>query len=152
MMTFRERAWAVVLSGTALSLALLASGQRAGAADASVWDGVYTEAQAQRGKGIYDAQCRLCHGEMPVGTSMGPTLSGSDFFANWTGMTVADLFEKIQYTMPANRPGRLREEQVAELVSYILKVNQFPPGKTELPANVDDLRGLLFFAEDPNKQ
>ena len=28
----------------------------------SIWDGVYTEAQAKRGAAIYSAECAGCHG------------------------------------------------------------------------------------------
>jgi hypothetical protein len=49
-----------------------------------------------------------------------------NFVEYWNCANIADLFEKIQYTMPANQSGRLDEEQVAEILSYILKVKPLP--------------------------
>ena len=59
--------------------------------------------------------------------------------------------QKIQFTMPANRPGRLSEQQIAELLSYILKANGFPAGNNALPADADGLRGVVFFARNPSQ-
>jgi hypothetical protein len=64
---------------------------------------------------------------------------------------MADLFEKIQYTMPANRPRALTDDQVAEVLSYILKVNRFPAGSRALSPDADELRGILFLAENPRR-
>jgi mono/diheme cytochrome c family protein len=118
----------------------------------SNWAGIYTTDQAARGQSAYRARCASCHGTTLEGSDDAPPLAGPDFAEDWNCANIADLFEKIQYTMAANRPDRLEQEQVAEILSYILKVNLFPAGDRMLPANVDDLRGLLFFARNPNRQ
>ena len=117
----------------------------------SNWAGIYTNDQAVRGQSAYRSSCAACHGATLEGSDDAPPLAGPDFVEDWNCANIADLFEKIQYTMPANQPGRLDREQVAEILSYILKVNLSPAGNDELPANVDDLRGLLFFAQNPNR-
>lgn len=118
----------------------------------SNWAGIYTNDQAARGQSAYRSRCASCHGATLEGSDDAPPLAGPDFVEDWNCANIADLFEKIQYTMPANQPGRLDQEQVAEILSYILKVNLFSPGNNALPTNVDDLRGLLFFAQNPNQQ
>ena len=115
----------------------------------STWAGIYTIDQAARGESSYRAQCASCHGVSLEGSDDAPPLTGRDFTDDWNCSNIADLFEKIQYTMPANRPGQLTEPQIAEILSYILKVNRFPSGRSALPPSADELRGVLFFAANP---
>ena len=117
----------------------------------SNWAGIYTDEQAARGQSSYRSHCASCHGATLEGSDEAPALSGTDFAEDWNCANIADLFEKIQYTMPADRPGRLNEQQVADVLSYILKVNLFPAASHALPTNADELRGLVFFAENPNR-
>ena len=62
---------------------------------------------AARGEAAYRETCASCHGEKLQGTGQSPPLTGKDFISNWNGMTVGDLFEKMQDSMPADRPGQL---------------------------------------------
>jgi S-disulfanyl-L-cysteine oxidoreductase SoxD len=117
----------------------------------SAWAGIYRTDQAAQGESFYRARCAACHGASLEGSEDAPPLSGRDFTQDWDWGNMADLFEKIQYTMPANRPGRLSENQVAEVLSYILQVNRFPAGSSALPPSADDLRGVLFLAQKPRR-
>src|SRR5882762_5843062 len=67
----------------------------------SVWDGVYTQEQAERGHSLYNRHCASCHGDELAGGDVPPPLAGSGFLANWNGLTVGDLFERIRRSMPA---------------------------------------------------
>jgi mono/diheme cytochrome c family protein len=120
-------------------------------APVSVWDGIYTDGQAARGEPVYRKNCISCHGEELEGKGQNPPLSGSDFTTNWNGMTVGDLFEKMQVSMPADRPGKLSKEENAEMLAYILKFNKFPTGAKELPASADALSGIRFEPEPKGK-
>src|ERR1700722_20293555 len=71
----------------------------------SVWDGVYAQAQADRGKALYGQHCASCHGATLDGSGAVPPLAGADFKGNWNGQTADALFEKIQTSMPADKPG-----------------------------------------------
>src|ERR1700721_1956122 len=42
---------------------------------ASVWDGVYTAGQADRGKALYGKQCASCHGAGLDGSGQAPPLT-----------------------------------------------------------------------------
>lgn len=117
----------------------------------SAWKGIYTNDQAGRGESAYRAGCASCHGARLEGSDEAPALTGRDFTDDWNCANIADLFEKIQFTMPANRPGRLSDEQIADILAYILKANRFPAGTSALAASADQLRGLLFFANNPNQ-
>jgi len=117
----------------------------------SAWAGIYTSDQAVRGEADYRARCASCHGASLEGTDDGPSLTGRDFREDWNGANVADLFEKIQFTMPANRSGRLTEDQDADVLAYILKFNGFPAGHSALSTSVDELRGVRFVAVNPGR-
>jgi S-disulfanyl-L-cysteine oxidoreductase SoxD len=108
----------------------------------SVWDGVYSEAQSTRGQDLSKASCVTCHGNELAGTDLAPALQGDDFKGVWSGRTAAELFEKIQTTMPADRVGTLKPPQSADLVAYILKMNNYPAGAAELGSEIPALQQI----------
>ena len=112
----------------------------------SVWDGVYSDAQAARGDALYRTACASCHGDKLQGKGQTPSLMGSDFTMDWRGMTVGDLFDKMQTSMPADKPGSLSREQNASLVAYLLSANKFPSGTAELSSDAERLRQIRFEA------
>jgi S-disulfanyl-L-cysteine oxidoreductase SoxD len=115
----------------------------------SVWDGVYTEQQANRGGALYGQECSGCHGESLTGADEAPALSGGAFLANWDGLTVGDLFERIRISMPADRPGKLNREKIADILSYLLAFNRFPAGNTELERQTEVLKQIRLEAAKP---
>jgi S-disulfanyl-L-cysteine oxidoreductase SoxD len=118
------------------------------AAAQSIWDGVYTDAQAERGRGHYGQHCAVCHGPALEGSFVMPPLTG-EFIADWTGTSLADLYDKIQTTMPLNAPGTLRPANTADILAYLLKVNNFPAGQKELGAAPGELGAISFDAIKP---
>jgi cytochrome c len=129
--------------GIIIGLAAIAQTSR------TVWDGVYTEDQAKRGEGVYAKECASCHGSELTGGESAPALAGDSFFANWNGLTLGDLFERIRVSMPQNAPGSLSRQQNADILAFILKVNQFPAGKTELDRQTDILKQIKFDSTKP---
>jgi S-disulfanyl-L-cysteine oxidoreductase SoxD len=115
----------------------------------SVWDGVYTPEQAQRGAALYAAECASCHGAALNGGESAPALTGGEFFSNWNGLTLGDLFERIRVSMPADNPGKLSREQDADILAFMLSMNQFPPGKTELEHRTEVLKQIRFESAKP---
>jgi len=113
----------------------------------SVWDGVYTEEQANRGKQGYAEQCASCHGPELTGGEMAPALSGGEFMAGWDGLTVGDLFERIRISMPQNSPGSLSGAQNADILAFMLAANKFPAGQTELAKDAMILKTIKFEAK-----
>src|SRR5713226_7970640 len=87
----------------------------------SVWDGTYTVDQAARGEASYAKACASCHGEKLEGQGQAPPLAGSEFATNWNGSSVGELLERVQVSMPADRPGQLPKEKNAAIVAYIFK-------------------------------
>jgi len=121
-----------------------------GGGSKTVWDGVYTQAQADRGKGAYTAQCLECHGEELAGQDMTPPLAGSEFLSNWNGLTLGDLSERIRTTMPLNHPGTLSRDMISDILAYILSYNKFPAGQTELPKEAPMLKTITIQATKPD--
>ena len=115
----------------------------------SVWDGVYTEDQAKRGEAIYRKECAACHGAMLTGGESAPPLTGGPFLANWNGLTMGDLFDRIRKTMPQTNPGRLTRQQDADILAFMLSVNKFPAGKTELYRQSEMLKEIRFESAKP---
>ncbi len=95
-------------------------------------EGVYTDAQATRGRALFKEQCAACHGEMLDGL-VGPPLAGQPFLQAWASQPLSALAGKIQKTMPQTEPGSLTRAQVVDLVAHILQANAFPAGPRALP-------------------
>ena len=110
----------------------------------TVADGVYTAAQAARGKATYDMECRACHGAT-LGGGLGPPLSGAPFLTVWSRSSVADLVDKIHHTMPQNKPGTLSREQATDLVAHLLSTNGLRAGTAELKAD-DSVKQIALAA------
>jgi mono/diheme cytochrome c family protein len=111
-------------------------------AGASVGSGVYTEEQAKRGEAISNKLCTSCHGPELSGGEAGPTLVGLEFLGNWTNLTVADFFDRVTTTMPADAPGTMAPQQTSDVAAYVFKLNKFPAGTTELPVDLASLKGI----------
>ena len=122
-------------------------GTLAAQAQRSTWDGVYTEAQANRGAALFDKECAGCHGPSGEGGGMAPALDGAAFAANYDGQTVGDLFDRNRTTMPVGREGQLGAVQSADITAFMLQVNKFPPGVTELPSQSMLLRQIKYVAD-----
>src|SRR5437870_641167 len=90
-------------SGVIFGVALAAAAQTT----RSVWDGVYTQAQANRGKAAYAERCASCHGAGLGGGEEAPALTGDKFLAKWRNRSVDELLESIRTTMPPGQPGTL---------------------------------------------
>ena len=104
----------------------------------TVWDGVYTQAQADRGEKLYAERCAQCHGDALTGMEAAPALTGTSFYGNWEGETLQALFDRMRTSMPPDKPGSLSRAQAAEIVAYILRVGRYPAG--EMP--LDGAEGL----------
>jgi S-disulfanyl-L-cysteine oxidoreductase SoxD len=113
-------------------------GAQAPAADARIWQGIFTAAQAARGKDTYTSACLRCHAGDLTGVT-GPALTGDRFFDSWGGEPVDRLFLKVRDTMPPNFGTVLDDKAKLDVVTFILQTNGFPAGATELVVGGQDL-------------
>jgi mono/diheme cytochrome c family protein len=107
-------------------------------------DGVYTEAQAARGETKYGQNCAVCHSSDLKGIGESPALSGDRFSQAWNGHTGDELFGLMKSTMPKGAPGSISADDYADIMAYILKVNQAPAGSTELKGDPDALKNITI--------
>jgi cytochrome c len=127
-----------------LGLVLLGGAAMADGAKLTTMDGVYAPAQAARGKALFEDHCTKCHTQTLEGGDMAPPLTGKYFFANWEGMTMNDLVDKIHTQMPMDDPGSLSLPQATDIAAYILSKGGLPAGKAELPADTKALTGIAI--------
>jgi len=113
----------------------------------NTWDGVFTAEQAERGSQIYQGMCASCHGPQLGGIDAAPALNGGSFYANWNGVTLGDMADRVKVSMPANMPGVMNRQQVADVLAYIFSRNGMPAGEQELPRQVAYLRAIAFKAQ-----
>ena len=112
-------------------------------ARSSIWDGVYTDAQAKRGEDAYAKSCARCHAEDLLGSTNAPALVGQAFFARFDRTSADDVLDVIRRTMPQEAPDTLGMPAYADIVSFLLKSNGSPAGKVELPTDRAKLREIL---------
>jgi len=154
----RTRLVSAVIIGSAIGLwhlsvgaqhdALAQTESHAANGPRSVWDGVYTEEQAKRGQPLYQQKCASCHGDKMTGGESAPPLTGGQFLSNWNGLTLDVLFERIRLTMPSDNPARVPKPAKADILAYLLSMNTFPPGKTELQYKPELLKQILIETDD----
>lgn len=108
------------------------------AQERTVNDGVYTTAQATRGRAAYRAQCAACHATNLFGGEMAPGLKGSGFVGGWSGATLWELADFTNATMPQDAPGRLTAQELNDVIAYVLQENDYPAGSEELAMDLAD--------------
>jgi mono/diheme cytochrome c family protein len=115
----------------------------------SVWDGVYSQEQADRGQPVYKERCALCHGDTLEGGEWAPALTGQFFNATWDGIALSDLFDRIRITMPQDAPGSMSRQQVGDVLAHMLSVGKFPAGSTPLSVEAAELSRIAFVSNRP---
>ena len=105
----------------------------------TIWDGIYSQAQAERGRNAYLASCARCHGDDLAGFR--GAMEGKRFMEGWSEDTVHSLFHRIQSTMPPGQAGSLADQSYVDIVAFIFSRNQFPTGSEDLTVNgLDKIR------------
>ncbi|MFM8534852.1 MAG: c-type cytochrome [Acidimicrobiia bacterium] len=102
----------------------------------SVKAGVYTAEQADRGQALYRSKCASCHA---------PNRFTDDFFyQSFAGKPLWEMFDVISDSMPEDNPGSMKPAEYADVIAYLLRLNKFPTGPTELPTDKDVLSAILM--------
>lgn len=127
----------ILIPGTAVAylIVLVLAADPGAQPPRSVWDGVFTDAQAERGRVSFSAHCASCHGaDLSGGESKG--LRGERFWSDWQETTVDYLHGQISKNMPFSEDGSLAGTLQAatylDIVAHILEANGFPAGAQEL--------------------
>lgn len=96
--------------------------------------GVYTTEQSARGVDVYAGYCKSCHTP--------ESHTGAVFAAKWRGRRLSELYEYIRDQMPKNAPGSLSDEEYADVLAYLLKMNRMPAGKQQLSTDAAALKSI----------
>lgn len=131
------------------AFALLGNAAGQGGAQATVktiWDGVYTSAQANRGQDVYDKSCAECHQAdlSGGGDEASAVLRGGDFFARWNNKALGELYRAVSIGMPKNAPGSLKRDAYVDIVAFLLKKNQVPAADTDMTSDLKKLDQILI--------
>ena len=117
---------------------------------ASVWGGVFTATQADRGQAVYAGSCGLCHGRRLNGAPddpdmvSTPPLARARFLRVWAGRSLATLYEYTRATMPEDNPNSLTDQEYVDVIAYMLTVGGMPAGEAELRPNLQSLARVLI--------
>jgi hypothetical protein len=114
----------------------------------TVIDGVYSEAQAARGKGLYGSHCEFCHGDALQGVHA-PRLVGERFIDQWRESPLAGIYNFIRRNMPPKEevpPRPITENDYLDIMTHILKANGYPAGPNDLMA--DAVENILVVGKD----
>jgi cytochrome c len=121
----------------------------------TIWSGIYSQAQAQRGEQAYQVQCAYCHqpdlsgGFFDNGTGRAPALAGpkafdSSFVDRWRDQTVGEFIATIAATMPQTKPASLPVQTYIDIASFVMSKNGVPAGESDLPTDVPTLQEIAI--------
>ena len=131
-------------------LALVGMGQST--APVTIWDGVYTEAQARRGQDQYEASCASCHQSDLSGGGVfeddqAPPLRNLEIYVARRDMN--NLFTYVKERMPADARGSLLDTTYVDVLGYLLEQNGVPAGREELRPEAARLRSISIVRKTP---
>lgn len=114
-------------------------------------NGAFTESQTRSGQRVYMEHCAQCHGADLRGIGKAPALAGESFrnYCTEQRYTADDLLYQIRAFMPYNEPGKLSKQQYVEVLAYILKMNGFSPGHTELRSDSTVPQRIILESSGP---
>lgn len=109
----------------------------------SIQDGIYSAAQAARGKAQYMQSCVACHMANLSGNGSAIPLTGDSFTRAWDGHNLGELLNIISTTMPQGAPNSLSRDSYTDIVAYLLQFNGARAGTEDLksdPAILEHIR------------
>jgi mono/diheme cytochrome c family protein len=135
--------WVAVIWSAGVMAAAVVPGQQG---PRTIWDGVFSDAQAARGKQVYVTACAKCHADDLLGKDNAPALVGEPFLGRFDRSTVDDVVLVVRQTMPQEAPDSLGPQAYVDIVTYLLKANGSPAGATDLSTDRAALKQVLVTA------
>jgi len=118
---------------TGVLMTTISERSAAAAQSKTVWDGIYTQAQAERGAASFSASCTRCHSAQANAGEEGRNLAGKAFWDSFRESTVDHLLDYVSKNMPnGTAAGSLSANTYVDLVAFILSRNELPAGANEL--------------------
>jgi mono/diheme cytochrome c family protein len=98
------------------------------AADAPAFD----RTQVAHGKTLYSSSCAKCHGPDLQGLNA-PALRGPAFApAANAKLTIGGVYGYMANNMPADRPGKMKPQDYADIMAFLLYSNGYSASSTKL--------------------
>ncbi|WP_332713928.1 c-type cytochrome [Pelagibacterium mangrovi] len=123
------------------------AGSEDAAADAggerTIFDGVYTAAQAERGQGFFGSDCASCHSNTARGSSAAPGLIGYTLDNKYADRPLFDYYDYMRANMPPGNAGWFTDQEYADIVAYLLQLHGAPEGDTELEGTDEALAAIM---------
>ncbi|KVQ52180.1 cytochrome C [Burkholderia territorii] len=95
----------------------------------------FDASQVAHGKKIYGNACAKCHGADLEGNTA-PALSGPSFAPlSHSHLTIGGVFGYMATNMPADQPGKLKDDEYADLMAFLLASNGYAASKSKLTAD-----------------
>jgi polar amino acid transport system substrate-binding protein len=96
----------------------------------------FNHAQVAHGKSLYASSCAKCHGADMQGLNA-PALRGPAFApASNAHLTIGGVFGYMATNMPADRPGKMKDQDYADIMAFLLYSNGYAEGKTKMTADI----------------
>lgn len=129
---------------------MFATAAAATAQQRTIWDGVYTEAQAVRGRASYEINCRSCHFDTLTGgvivDAARRVMPPRDGFSVNPG-DLDELYSFVSEWMPADAPASLHAQTYVDIIPFLLQTSGAPAGTTELRPASDVLAAIRVVAK-----
>ncbi|MEQ8447211.1 MAG: c-type cytochrome [Pelagibacterium sp.] len=110
----------------------------------TIFDGVYTEEQADRGMGFFGSDCAACHANTARGSSAAPGLIGYTLDNKYADQPLYDYFDYMRTNMPPGNAGWFTDQEYADIVAYLLELHGAPAGDTELEGTEEALSTITI--------
>lgn len=121
----------ILVTATTLPLAA----QNGAVATRTTQDTVFSEAQAERGRGVFSRVCSECH-------TRGQFTASDGFQLDWDNRTFLEAVGQLRATMPQNDPGSLTRRDYVDILTYLLRENGVPTGATDLATTDEGLQAV----------
>jgi len=94
----------------------------------------FDHAQVTHGKTLYGSSCAKCHGPELQGLNA-PALKGPAFApAANAKLTIGGIYTYMATNMPADRPGKLKDQDYADIMAFLLFSNGYSAGSSKMTA------------------
>jgi S-disulfanyl-L-cysteine oxidoreductase SoxD len=116
----------------------------------TVWSGVYTINDAQRGKVAYAKRCARCHAADLKGVAGVAPIVGKPFFDRWHDLRVFDTVAFIQSATRHDFRTFVPASEARDMVAFLLQQNGVPPGNEPFPKDYGVLNEILITVPPDN--
>lgn len=110
----------------------------------TIFDGVYTAEQADRGMGFFGTDCATCHSNTARGSSAAPGLIGYTLDSKYADQSLYTYFDYMRSNMPPGNAGWFTDQEYADIVAYLLELHGAPAGDAELEGTQEALSTITI--------